>query len=317
MVILEKSNRIKNIEKKFNTSIKDLLYKMHWSEDMMHKEIGQVINIPRATVTKWFDRLKIPTQSCRRFTDKNLTSWLYKTGQLKKKIRYNGPDRRIQRTKGRIDVDFFKKWSSAMAYVLGYFCADGCMFINSGGSKYISFVSNDRELLAKVRAALKSNHKIVPKKQTRPNCSPTFWFQIGCKDIYDDIVKLGIMQRKESRLKLPRIPRVYFNSFIRGYFDGDGCVTYGYYKRKNRISEVMRMSVKFASASVDFLAQIKNKLSLYVGLRGGFITSGDGCKYLVYSKGDSNKLFDYLYKKISSEIYLKRKYNTFRKIFAN
>ena len=46
-------------------------------------------------------------------------------------------DNRIQRKIGNINVDFFKTWSSQMAYVLGYFCADGCMFVNSGGSKYI------------------------------------------------------------------------------------------------------------------------------------------------------------------------------------
>ena len=136
---LEISNRIKDIENRFDVPVKDLLYQMHWLEDMKHRDIALNLSIPRTTVTKWFRRLAVPTQSCRRFTDKNLTNWLYKTGQLKKKPRYNGPDRRIQRTKNGLNVDFFKKWSAEMAYVLGYFCADGGMFINPRGSKFILF----------------------------------------------------------------------------------------------------------------------------------------------------------------------------------
>src|SRR3989338_4819696 len=136
MIKLELSNRIKDIEIKFNASVKDLLYQMHWSEDMKHRDIALALNMPRPTLTRWFHRLDLPIQSCRRFTDKNLTSWLYKTGKLKKKV-YNGSDRKIQRN--RINVGFFKKWSSEMAYVLGFFAADGCMYINPRGSRYFCF----------------------------------------------------------------------------------------------------------------------------------------------------------------------------------
>jgi hypothetical protein len=151
MHILERTNRFRRIERRFDSPVRDLLYQMHWLEDMKHRDIALNLHIPRTTVTKWFKRFRLPTQSCRRFTDRNLTSWLYKTGQLKKKIRYSGPDRRIQRTKGNLNVDFFKKWSTEMAYVLGYFAADGCMFINPRGSKYVSFTSTDREILEKVK----------------------------------------------------------------------------------------------------------------------------------------------------------------------
>ena len=314
MVILEKSNRIKNIENRFNGPIKDLLYQMHWMEDMKHTDIGTILNIPRVTVTKWFHQFKLPTQSCRRFTDKNLTSWLYKTGKLKKKPRYTGPDRRIQKTKGGLNVDFFKKWSPEMAYVLGYFAADGYMFTNSGGSKYISFVSIDKEILENIKIILKSKHKIKIKKQSRPNCKRTFWLQIGCREIYNDIIKLGLLPNKECRLEIPHIPKVYFKDFLRGYFDGDGCISYGHYKRKNRKSRILLVSVRFASATKEFLNSIKQRLRDFIYLKGGFITKSSGCHYLVYSKNDGLKLFKYMYDKIDSRFYLKRKYNKFLKV---
>lgn len=109
---------------------------------MKHRDIGGIINIPRVTVTKWFRRLKVPTQSCRRFTDKNLSG---------------------------LNVDFFKKWSAEMAYVLGYFAADGCMFVNPRGSRYISFSSTDREILEKIKRMLKSKHKIALRKRYNEN----------------------------------------------------------------------------------------------------------------------------------------------------
>lgn len=204
-----------------------------------------------------------------------------------------------------------------MAYVLGYFCADGCMFKNSGGSKYISLVSIDKELIEKIRQALESIHKISLKRQSRPNCKRTFLLQLGSKEIYEDLLKLGILPNKELRLRLPSIPEEYFRDFVRGYFDGDGCISSGYYKRKDRKSKNFRMSVKLASSSQLFLEEIKTKLARCASLKGGFITIGDGCRYLVYSKGDSSKLFHYLYDKINNDIYLRRKYNRFLKIFPN
>jgi len=168
MHILGYTNRFKRIERRFNAPIPDLIYQMHWLEDMKHRDIALNLHVPRATVTRWFRHFKIPAQSCRRFTDMNLTSLLYKTGKLKKKFRHEWPDRRLQRTKGGLNVDFFKKWSVEMAYVLGYFAADGCMYKNSGGSKFINFVSTDYEILTKVKKLLSSQHKILPKRQSNP-----------------------------------------------------------------------------------------------------------------------------------------------------
>lgn len=317
MVILEDSNRIKNIENKFNASIKDLLYQMHWSEDMKHRDIGSLLNVPRPTITKWFRRFEVPTQSCRRFTDKNLTSWLYKIGKLKKKPRYEGPDRRVQRTKGGLNVDFFKKWSSEMAYVLGYFCADGGMFINSGGSKYIHFVSTDLELLEKIKCVLKSKHKIALKRKGNGNWKNTFLLQIGSKEIYDDLVKLGLSPNKEYRLKLPNMPNKYLRHFVRGYFDGDGCISYNhFFKLKNRNNKFVHQQVIFAAANKDFVSVLANKLSKVASLTHPCLKSARdrNSHYLTYYRKDEIlKVFKFMYDNVLPSLYLTRKYNKFIK----
>jgi intein/homing endonuclease len=311
---IKDSIRLKSIENRYNASIEDLLYQMHWEEDMMHKEIGKELGIPRVTITRWFKHLGIPTQSCRRFTDKNLTSWLYKIGKIKKKPRYEGPDRRIQRTKGGLNVDFFKRWSPETAYVLGYFAADGAMYINSGGSRYISFTSTDYELLEKVKRLLNSKHNITLRKKYNQDYKDAFLLQIGCKEMYEDLINLGFTPNKESRLKLPKIPKQYLRHFIRGYFDGDGGVLYGYFHRKDRNNKKAPYFLTcFAYANLEFLQELSKSLTRDVGMRPGYLDKKGN--HLCYSKNDSIKLFHYMYDGVPKEQYLERKYNKFQEAF--
>lgn len=312
MVMLEKSNRIKNIENKFNVPIKDLLYQMHWLEDMKHRDMALMLNAPRSTITRWFHYFRVPTQSCRRFTDKNLTSWFYKTGKLKKKPRYNGPDRRIQRTKQGVNVDFFKKWSLEMAYVLGYFSADGCMFINPRGSKYVSFTSVDHEILDKVKNILKSEHKLTVKKRRDKHWKDSYTLQIGSREMYQDLIGLGFMPNKALRFRLPPVPKKYMRHFIRGYFDGDGSITYGHFKRKDRNNKMTPYLLTcLSSANIPFLREISKVLKENMGITGGYIDKKGG--HLAYSKLDSTKLFHYIYTNVGKKQYLERKYTKFQK----
>lgn len=284
---------------------------MHWLEDMKHNEISRELNLPRATITRWFHRFKLPTQSCRRFTDRNLTSWLYKTGQLKKKVRYDGPDRRTQRVKIGVNVDFFKKWSDAMAYVLGYFAADGCMFVNPRGSRYVSFSSTDREILEKIKRIFKSQHKISARNRNNKNWKISYVLQIGSKEMYNDLVDLGFMPNKEARLKLPNMPKIFMRHFIRGYFDGDGSIVYGYYKRRNRNNKLTPyVSTCFAYANAGFLKSLSKVLRNNIGTHKGYLHKRD---HLYYSRLDSIKIFHYIYKGVSKEFFLERKYDKFLK----
>lgn len=312
MIILEDSNRVREIENRYNTSVKDLLYQMHWGEDLKHRDIETILNIPRVTVTKWFRRLKVPTQSCRRFTDKNLTSGLCKTGKLQKKYRCEGWDRRIQGIGKKVNADFFKKWSAEMAYVLGYFAADGCMFANPRGSKYVSFTSTDKEILEKVKIILGSEHKIGVRKRHNKNWKDLFSLQIGSKKMYNDLIKLGFMPNKADRFKLPEIPPPFFRHFVRGYFDGDGSIIYGCFRRKNRGNKnTPYVLACFASANINFLKRLSMLLIKYADTRKGYLDKKG--QHLYYSKRDSIKLFGYLYKDVSKEQYLERKYHKFSK----
>lgn len=299
-----------DIEKRICMPIAEFLYQMHWEKDMMHKEIGDILGISRPTITRWFKKYGIPSKPCHRFTNRNLTNWPYITGLKKKKVK--GPDKRIQRTKGLINVDFFKKWSEEMAYVLGYFSADGGMFVNSGGSKYIQFVSTDYSLLEKVKKAMDSKHKIYLKRKGNKIWKDCYLLEIGSKEIYNDLLNLGLLPKKAKRLKLPQVPKQYFNHFIRGYFDGDGCISYGFYQKNDRNKQSFVCSASFISGSKGFLQDTSKKLNDYTEIGSGCISKHTGAYKLAYSKNDTLKLFNYMYKNTESNLFLERKYKKFQ-----
>ena len=48
------------------------------------------------------------------------------------------------------DENFFKKWTSEMAYVLGFIAADGSLIKNKRGACFIEIQSIDKEIIYKM-----------------------------------------------------------------------------------------------------------------------------------------------------------------------
>jgi len=63
--------------------------------------------------------------------------------------------------------NFFKKWTPEMAYILGFFTADGTMIKNRRGAHFIEFQITDRNLLRKIKRSFGSNHKITARKRDK------------------------------------------------------------------------------------------------------------------------------------------------------
>jgi len=104
-------------------------------------------------------------------------------------------------------------------------------------------------------------------------------------------------------------------AYVLGYFDGDGCVSRGYYKRKDRKSSKSVLMVRFASGSRNFLNDLSRKISLVKGLSRGSLSQNNGGYHLIYSKKYTFKLFDFMYNNVSRRGFLERKYNRFQEAF--
>ena len=307
---IKESLRIKYIENKWRRPIEKLFQQWHWQNNLKHKEIGKKLNIPRPTITRWFHQLKVPTQSCTRFTNNNLL-YLGPNRLPKKPKLPNKPKERVP-----VNEEFFKKWSPEMAYVLGYFTADGCMFINPRGSRYVLFTSTDRELIYKIRILLESKHKIGIQKNKNPNWKDKYTLQIGSKRMFQDLLELNLTPNKSKTIRLPKVPKKYFNHFVRGYFDGDGCVFFNKYQRKTRKSPTYITITTLTSGNKQFLRHIFKSLQKYAYTKGGKIypKSKNSGFELRFALNDSLKLYEFMYKSVPSNQFLERKYCIFQEI---
>lgn len=213
------------------------------------------------------------------------------------------------------DENFFKIWSSDMAYVLGFIAADGCLMRNKRGAYFLEIQSTDKDIVYEIRKALKSNLRVGEYQSKNKNYNKKYRLQIGSKIIFEDLIKLGITPRKSKTIALPKIPNNYFSHFMRGYFDGDGCVNVcAYYKQgRKKLSKII--SCGFTSGSKKILLEIKNKLLEVKIVKGGSLYYHDAYR-LNFSIQDSLKIYHFMYNKLRNNLYLKRKKIIFENFFG-
>lgn len=213
----------------------------------------------------------------------------------------------------KINQDFFKKWSDKMSYVLGFFVADGCIAVSKDRFNRpftFNITSADKKHLYKIRKLLKSYHKISDKKGGNGNVG--YQLQIRNQTIVNDLMKLGIYPRKTYNLSPINIPEKYFNSFLRGFFDGDGSV-YIY-----KVNNTPQIKLDLISTSYSFINDLNLRVCKALNIPFKNIhkqTERKGNNMMMYSIcfyiNDCEKLYKFMYKKAS--IYLERKYRIFKR----
>jgi intein/homing endonuclease len=215
----------------------------------------------------------------------------------------------------KINKDFFKKWSRDMAYVLGFFAADGNISHNNRGASFLSIEITDKKLLYSIRKAMSSDHTISVRNRGGLN-KDSYRLQIGSKEMVEDLAALGFKSRKAYALSVPDMPKKYRADFIRGYFDGDGNVWTGYV-HKERKTALFVIQVLFTSASREFLFSLQSLLH-EEGLVGGSLTTHAVKKYsrLSFVGSDSLKIFKIMYN-TETPLYLKRKKDVFERFISN
>lgn len=198
--------------------------------------------------------------------------------------------------------DYFKKINTKeKAYLLGLFLGDGCI---SKDNKFdISIQISDKEVLEfaveQIGGKLNISNRMDKSKKIFPNVT----FKICENNICRDLRMLFGGRLKEER-HLPRISPKLENYLLLGFFDAEGCITYG--KRKDRDRYWQKISftsqLKMLEGVQDIL--IKNNISTKIRPK-----SDGNCYVLEVAKKETVlKLLDCLYKD-DSFIVLKRKYS--------
>lgn len=217
--------------------------------------------------------------------------------------------------KYHVNGGFFKTWSHDMAYILGFWFADGCIRYKKCGSKIFSITQHkdDIYILEEILKKMDSNHPLV---KTR-NCFDIF---IGSKEIFNDILLLGGKPRKSMDVEFPNVPKIYLPDFIRGYFDGDGCV-YKHYKSYN--SNFVCGSLKFLEKLNEILGEELLSHTSKISYSGSITTIKERIalinkKYWIFkenyrlnlSANSTRMLRDFMYN-YPNCMKLKRKYDKF------
>lgn len=209
-----------------------------------------------------------------------------------------------------------------MAYVLGFIYADGCVLdAQSSRTQYLMVASNDVEILKLIRELLGSNHpmyrrapRLVKHKDNRIyESKESFRLRIGSREIYQDLIAFGLHPNKSKTILLPIIPTEFWPDFIRGYFDGDGCVSLNVEKDANGKEMLKRLLIIFTSGSYKFLEALNSILTRELLINEKCIYQSSGAFQLRYSTNDSIKIFKFLYSSCPPELCLERKL----KIFSN
>ncbi len=196
-----------------------------------------------------------------------------------------------------------------MAYVLGFFAADGTMIENKRGGHFVEFHSTDEELILLVRKLMRSNHKISIRNKHNEKWKTAYRVQIGSNEIFGDLENLGFSPNKSLTMRLPKISKEFLGDFVRGYFDGDGCIYFKEHFAKDRNKNRWVFSTRFTCGSRKFLESLHIKLNL----NGGFVTNKTRGFELVFSHKDSVALYHLMYHNECRGLYLNRKHKLFCK----
>lgn len=130
-----------------------------------------------------------------------------------------------------VDESFFKKIDTEeKAYVLGFLYADGYNHYNPSKSSYfisMAQLTQDIDILKKINNAMMSNYPIHTNIQKENNKEKSV-LTISSKNLSQDLCKLGCPKAKTFLIRFPNENQYFDNDlmchFIRGYFDGDGCI---------------------------------------------------------------------------------------------
>lgn len=216
----------------------------------------------------------------------------------------------------KVNDSFFKNFASEIqAYILGLLYSDGCI------TKYkdawiINFTQMEsrKNLVYLMRFFLSPRQKVYI---TKPNLGDKFAYtiRVNSKQLGSDLIKLGCVPNKSLILQFPTFSQNLMPHFIRGLFDGDGCIWEGKRKKmtvkdKKNLSgyrERIIHNVKFTyTGNQQFVEKLQDYLINTIGLSKTKLnfskahnqnnsTTSSVCTMEYSGRNNILKLYDFLY----------------------
>ncbi len=205
------------------------------------------------------------------------------------------------RITNNVDHNFFKIETPASMYVAGFIAADGNVYQKElkYNSIKIDLSIKDKDHVLKLVNLLNYKNKIRESVYNfgYGKGKSHIAIQFSSKEMCDYLISIGITPRKSLTLKWPNISNKYISHFVRGYFDGDGSITFD----KN-----LRINI---CGTYSFLSSLKQNFISICNRDIGCICPDHNIWRLRYCGNISAKLFtDWIYKDSYNDIRLDRKY---------
>lgn len=223
---------------------------------------------------------------------------------ISKYLKANGIQIINQQNRAKFNENIFDSIDNEeKAYWLGFIYADGCLSSRDNGFE-LSLSIKDIKHLEKFNSFMeheKDNVRIGTSKYNGKELKRCRW-GVTNKHLWETLNNLGCTPRKSKTLKFPDIYLGKFTKdFIRGYFDGDGCITY---KKDTVESQSTIVGTECFLKKVQEILQAENIVSK--------IREDKRMKYtkvLCISSKSERDFLNYIYS--GSTIYLDRKFKRF------
>lgn len=215
---------------------------------------------------------------------------------------YRTPKKKLENQRVEEILYFDKIDTPEKAYLLGFLFSDGYIAKTAYGVAIgLALQLQDKYILEYIKQAWNVDNKISEYKNSAK-------IQVTDSHMYNRLVELGIQEDKSHQdYILPNIDENLLNSFILGYFDGDGCIT---------IKSTGYSVTSICCNSKIFLESVKQFLNKN-GIETRDVSTEKRPKnniYVLYisKRAEQIKFMDFIYK--DSSIYLKRKHDKFLQI---
>ena len=195
------------------------------------------------------------------------------------------------------------------AYILGFFMADG---YNNEINKSLRLILNqkDIDILYKINREFDSNcpiKKYRTKSKDKYKDRELACLQINSKYLSEKVKEYGLIKNKTFQIKFPNfLKKDLYSHYIRGYFDGDGWVSYN--ENNNRIYAGIIGNLQFSNGLINFLGE--QNIYFHINHIEG---KPNNVLCRTSNKKEIKKFYDFLYR--DCDLYLFRKKEIFEIMF--
>lgn len=179
----------------------------------------------------------------------------------------------------------FARWTPAERWLAGLLWADGHLRPNiTPGNDRITLAQSDRAVIDAAAAIVGSDHQVRVQEPRKPAHQPCYYLDFT--DTSDELFRLG-MEMKEDRRWPAEIASA---EFVRGLFDGDGCVIW--------ITDLRFSNRRYLRSMLDGPYAVLDGLQGWLadqGISPRKIKARQGCSEIRWSHYDSLRLAEIMY----------------------